>query len=273
MSYKHMNHLNVLVADFDESVAHFQDVFGAQLILDMPRDEWHAGLVTLGTVIFELFAPNGYLLNARFGPHYIGVEYQIAEEIENARKDVRQRGIRIIRDIGVAFHTHPADTFGVAIEIYDRSFHDETAPIQYNYLEPIKPIEYWRDQHPLGLCGLKRYSIAVSDIRHATRFFQGFTNANVMYEEARPAVNARAVGLRIGDSVAELLTPVADGPLQRFLARYGDGIRSTVFQVGNLEQAKSYLVGRGIRILPGDAPNAFSVAPEENQGLLFEFSE
>jgi catechol 2,3-dioxygenase-like lactoylglutathione lyase family enzyme len=270
VTFLHMNHLNAVVDGFDESVAHFRDLFGAQLISDMPRPEWHACLITIGTVIFELFAPHDDLLHARFGPHYIGVEYQVPDTTV-ARRATGIRGMRIIRDLGVAFHTHPADGFGIALEFYDHSFHDEVPPTPF--LEPIKPIEYWRDEHPLGCTGLKRYSVAVSDFAAATKFFQDLTNADILYEAPRPAVGARAIGLALGDTVVELLTPLEAGPIERFLARYGDGIRSTVFSVRDLRQAQSYIISRGFTLEPGDAPDTLAMAPEENRGLLFEFSE
>jgi catechol 2,3-dioxygenase-like lactoylglutathione lyase family enzyme len=274
ISCLHMNHLNALVEGSEESVAHFRDLFGAQFLLDLP--EFQSCLIIIGPVIFELFLPTDYLLNARLGPHYVGVEYQVPDTAE-ARRAVQARGIRLLGDIGVAFHTHPNDTFGVAVEMYHRNFHTQGPP--NGYLEPIRSPRYWSDEHPLGLTGLKRYSIVVADLPAATNFFREFLNATVVYEEARPAVGARAVGLALGDTVAELLTPSGaggaggTGEIQRFLARYGDGIRSTVFAVRDLERARSYFAGRGITLRPGDAPGTLAIAPEDNQGLLFEFSE
>jgi catechol 2,3-dioxygenase-like lactoylglutathione lyase family enzyme len=269
-NFLHMNHINAVVDDFDASVAHFRDLYGAQFISDLPRTEWHACLVVIGGVIIELFVPHDDLLHARIGPYYIGVEYQVPD-VENAREIVQARGMRVIRDIGTAFHTHPADGFGVAWEFYGHNFHDVPPPTRF--LEPIKPISHWRDEHPLGCDGLKRYSVVVSDLDAALKFFRELIGAPVVYEEARPSAGARAVGLRLGDTVAELLTPVGDGRVERFLARYGDGIRSCVFSVRDLEQAKSYFGAQGIDLQPGDAPDTLAIAPEDNRGLLFEFSE
>ena len=263
----HMNHINAVVEGLDD-VDHFRDLYGAQLILDLP--EFQSCLITIGTVIFELFLPQDYLLNARFGPHYVGLEYQVPDT-GDARGAVQARGIRILGDIGVAFHTHPADTCGVAVEIYHRNFHTEGPP--NGYLEPIKPVDYWRDEHPLGFTGLMRYSVAVSDAEATTKFFRDFMNATILYEAPRPAVGARAVGLALADTVAEILTPTEDGVLQRYLARYGDGIRSTVLAVRDLQQAQAYFTDRGITLQPGDAPDTLAIAPEDNCGLLFEFSE
>jgi catechol 2,3-dioxygenase-like lactoylglutathione lyase family enzyme len=265
-----MNHINAMVEDFEKGVDHLRDLFGAQFNLDLPGDHWHACLITIGGVMFEVFAPTEYLLHARLGPHYVGIEYQVPDADE-ARTEVQSRGMRVIRELGVAIHVHPAEAFGVAWEFFGRSFHDDPSPVPY--VEPLKPAAYWRDENPLGFTGLKRYSVAVSDLDSATEFFEDFLGGTVIYEQARPAVGARAVGLTLADTAAELISPIEAGPIERFLARYGDGIRSTVFAVRDLGQAKSYFADRGVALHPGDAPESLAIAPEDNLGLLFEFAE
>jgi catechol 2,3-dioxygenase-like lactoylglutathione lyase family enzyme len=265
----HMNHINAMVEDFEAGVDHLRDLYGAQFNLDLPGDHWHACLITIGGVMFEVFAPSQYLLHARFGPHYVGIEYQVPDADE-ARAEVLARGMRVIRELGVAIHVHPAEAFGVAWEFFGRSFHDDPPPVPY--VEPLKPSEYWLE-HPLGYTGLKRYSVAVSDLESATEFFESFLGAKVIYRQARPAVAAQAVGFTLDDTVAELISPIGPGPIERYLARYGDGIRSTVFGVRDLDQASRYFSDRGITLHAGDAPETLAIAPEDNLGLLFEFSE
>ena len=156
------------------------------------------------------------------------------------------RGIRILGHIGVAFHTHPADTFAIAVEFYHRNINAQGPP--KGYLEPVRPAQYWSDEHPLGITGLKRYSVVVADLSVATTFFGAFMGATVLYEEERPTVEARAVGLVLADSVIEFLTPTGVGDGEIGLARNGDGIRSTVFAVRDLERVRSYFAGRGITL-------------------------
>jgi catechol 2,3-dioxygenase-like lactoylglutathione lyase family enzyme len=265
----HMNHINAMVEDYERGVGHLCDLYGAQFNLDLPGDHWHACLITIGGVMFEVFAPSQYLLHARFGPHYVGIEYQVPDANE-ARDEVLARGMRVIRELGVAIHVHPAEAFGVAWEFFGRSFHEDPPIVQY--VEPLKPPSYWRE-HPLGYTGLKRYSVAVSDLESATEFFQDFLGATPIYQEARPAVAARAAGFTLADTVAELISPIGPGPIERYLARYGDGIRSTVFAVSDLDEARRYFAERGVTLHPGDAPDTLAIAPEDNLGLLFEFSE
>ncbi len=266
-----MNHLNAVVDDYDESVTRFTELYGAQVIMDMRRDEWHACLIVFGgAVIFELFAPHDDLLHARFGPYYVGVEYQVTD-VEAARQAIIALGGRVLRELGVAFHAHPAECYGVAWEFYGESFHAVPPPTPY--LEPIRPVSYWADGHPLGCIGLKRYSLAVEDLDAARGFLEGVVNGAFLYEADRPAIGARAVGVTLADTVVELLAPTGEGVIRRHVARWGDGIRSTVFQVKDLKGARAYFRAKGVELIAGDAPDTLAIRPEDNCGILFEFCE
>src|SRR5579871_2969374 len=141
-----LNHMNLVLEDYVASVAHLQAVYGAELMVEFPQKEWQACLVDLGRGIMELFVPYDFLVSARYGPHHVGVEYQA--DIETVRAAIAERGIRVIRDIGLAMHTHPADCFGIAFEFYGGSFHER----EWDLLGGrMKPASYWRDAHPLGI--------------------------------------------------------------------------------------------------------------------------
>jgi len=265
---RRMSHPNLVLEDYDASLAHFTKVFGAELILDMPRAEWHACLIDIGGVIIEIFAPPAFMLNSRQGPHILGIEYEA--DMTEVRAAVADHGVRIFRDLDVALHTHPADGFGVDFEFYQGSFYKNEPPV---LLKPVMPAEYWRDQHPLGLMGLKAYTLAVSDIAAADRFIKSFISGEPIYDEARPAIGARAVGLQVADCVVELLSPTGAGSLQRELQRIGEGMHSLVFRVRNLEQARGYFTERDVELIAGTAPDRFAIAPAANRGVYFEFSE
>jgi hypothetical protein len=262
------SHLNVVLEDYDASLAHFQDIYGAEFLLDLPKTEWHACLIEIGNVMFEIFAPHNFLLNSRHGPHYQGIEYEA--EMKEVREVIAALGVRNMRELQVALHTDPADCYGADLEFYEGSFWDNNPPHLTNL---AKPISYWRDEHPLGLTGLKAYTFAVPDIDAASKFFQSFIGGEPVYEAARPAIGARAVGLKVADSVLELVTPVGDGTLMREMMITGQGIRSTVFRTRNLEQARRHLASKGLELVPGSAPDTFAVPAAANRGLLFEFSE
>lgn len=260
--------MNVVLEDFDASVAQLAASYGAEFVVDIPQKEFHAGLVAFGQVIFELFVPHDYLICSRYGPHHLGLEYQA--EMDEVRAAVADHGLRIVRDIGLALHTHPADCFGVSYEFYDGEFHTRDWPMLGG---PIKPAAYWRDAHPLGLTGLVGHSHAVWDIAAASAFLQSFLAAEPIYEEARPAIAAQAQGLRVADATIELLTPTGPGALRQHLLDHGQGIRSTILGVRDIEQARGYFTERGIAMTDGAIPGSLAVPAEANLGLIFEFTE
>ena len=262
------SHMNIVVEDFDASVAHMKELYGAELILDLPTESWHACLVEIGNVILELFAPKDFIIVSRLGPHHLGVEYKA--DVDEARVAAADHGVRVIRELKVAFHGNPADALGVDYEFYAGSFHENDPPI---LSQPLKPASYWRDEHPLGVTGQKGYTHAVADLEEASRFLQSFLLATPRYEAERPALGARAVGLEVGDGIVELLAPSGPGPLQDELYRTGQGILSTVFSVRDVEQARRYFTERGTTVVDGTAPGSIAVAPEENRGIRFEFAE
>jgi len=262
-----VNHINVVLEDYDEMIEHYARVFDGTSILDLPRDTWHACLLEFGRVIFELFAPTDFFLHTRYGPHYIGIEYQV-EDFDAARAKIEERGIRVARDLGVAVHTNPADCHGVSLELFGGFFHDSD-----RLQAPMRPAEYWRDEHPLGLTGLKAVTVAVNDLAQGVEDFRAVFACDVAYEIERPAIGAQAVGLQIADAVLEVVAPTGDGELQQHLLAHSEGIRSTVFGVRDLDQAASVLREKGVELVPGSAPDMLAIAPEQNLGVLFEFAE
>jgi hypothetical protein len=262
-----VNHINLVLEDYEKVVDHLDKVFDGRIILDMPKDLWHANLTDVGRVILEVFAPADFFLHTRYGPHYIGIEYQV-EDLEAAREVCASRGIRVARELGAAFHSNPADCHGVSLEMYEGYFHDSD-----RLHAPMRSADWWRDEHPLGLDGLRAVTVAVNDMEEGLADFQAIFHNEVLYDEARPADGARAVGLHIADAVLELVAPQGDGPLRDHLIAHSEGIRSTVFGVRDLDQARRHLSGHGIDLVPGSADGRWAIPPEQNLGVIFEFTE
>ena len=262
-----VNHMNVVLEDFDASMAHLRDLFGAEFLLDMPQTEWHAALIAFGGVIIEPFVPHAFLLNARYGPHWLGIEYQA--DMEEVRETIAACGIRIARDIKVAVHTHPDDCFGVSFEFYDQSFHEREWPLLGRRMLPA---DYWRDEHPIGLTGLKAFTVAVHDLDAASAFLQRLFATEIAYEARRSGVSAHARGFRVGDAHIELLAPDGEGALSDHLAKHGQGIRSTVYGVRDVKQACDYFTKRGVQPRPAAAADGFALPASATLGVMFEFS-
>jgi hypothetical protein len=260
--------MNVVVADFAQSVAHFEDLFGGVFMKDLDGPNWHAYLIEIGGVIFEPFVPRNFMLHGRIGPHYLGVEYEA--DMTEARAVVAEHGIRIMRDIRDAFHTDPFDGFGVDYEFFGETFYGAGAK---HVTTPTKPIGHWVDGHPVGFTGLSGYTHAVADIEAASGFLQGFLGATPVFEADRPLLGARSIGLRVADDLVQLVSPIGPGQLLDEMLATGQGIRSTVFGVIDLEHARRHFIGRGLELHPGTLPGSLAIDPRDNLGLRFEFVE
>ncbi len=262
-----VEHLNLVHDDYDATVEHYRRLYGGVVVFDRLQPTWHACLVDVGGVLFEIFAPNEFFLHTRYGPHYLGVEYHV-DDMAAVRETLAACGIRIARDLDVAVHAHPADCHGVSLEFFDDSFHENEELLD----RPMPAATYWRDEHPLGLTGLRGYTVAVHDLANALADFRAVLDAEVRDEQRRDALGATGVGLLVGGAVLELVAPDGDGPLQQHLRAHGEGIRSTVFGVNDLDRARAYFTERGIDLVPGTAPDTFAIPAEMNRGVIFEFA-
>lgn len=277
----HMTHLNALVEGYEDTIEHFEKTFGGQVNFRVPGapddpDDTDACVFTVGYVIFEFFAPRrraergqGRLLE-RFGEHYLGIEFQVPD-VAAARASCAELDIRIINDRGHMFFTYPGSCLGLSLELWEGNFYESLGPDSPQ--GPLHPRAYWRDEHPLGLDGLKRVSVAVADLDAASERLAVVTGATPMNREPRPLAAAVGSEFQLGDTVVELMAPTGPGPVASFLERYGEHMRSTVFRAADLGRVEKYLGEQGLSVVTGDRDDTLAVLPEQNHNLLFEFSE
>lgn len=264
---RRVSHTNIVIENFDAGVEFLQNVYGGSFMSDLPGPNWHACLIEVGGLIVELFEPKHFMLHGRIGPHYLGIEYE--SDMDEARAAVADHDIRIMRDIGEAFHTDPMTSLGVDYEFYGGTFYGPDASHVKTF---SRSPEHWA-AHPIGYAGFVGCTHAVVDIDAASAFLQSFVGARPVYEATREGINARAIGLRIADDICELVSPIGDGILRREMMTTGHGIRSTVYRVNNVAATRAYFEGKGLRVIAGTAPGSISVDPRDNLGLLFEFIE
>jgi Glyoxalase-like domain len=190
----HPNHINAIVDGYEATIEHFRDRVGFTLDRRIPDsgDGTDACLMTLGGVMFEFFAPKergergqGRLL-ARYGDHYVGIEYHVPD-VTGAREFARESGIRIINDLGAAFFTYPGSSFGIAFEIYDGDFKQLAQPARYR-----------ETQHPLGLTGLARLSVAVESVEAAVTRLHELAEVAEIGPVSRPGLRPGACRCRSG---------------------------------------------------------------------------
>ena len=282
LALQRLCHVNAVVESYERSLAHVAKRWGAVVNFEVPDNgERRAFLCTLGDVIFELVVPNdptsltgrGARL-ARYGNHYDGLEFSVAS-VDDARRTCQELGLEVIADQGSFFYTSSDDCLGVSWEIFGQDWHELLAPdsaASHGWV-PVPPRAHWSDEHAWGLLGLHRISLVVEVLEIAVARLAAVSGAEVLYRCERGPAVADAVGLRVGDTVIELLAPAGEGPVRRFLDRYGERLRATVFCVGDLDALERSAAQQGIDLVEGDAPGTRAIRPADNLGLLFEFTE
>jgi catechol 2,3-dioxygenase-like lactoylglutathione lyase family enzyme len=268
-------HINQLLKDFDGANEFYRDVFAAREYMRnyFEGEQRDASLFLIGDTCIELFSPRtdtsalGRQL-ARFGDSWHSFEWKVPD-LAAAKEVLESRGIRIATYMENGFlMTHPRDTYGMVLELCPLEMQGDLR------LLPDWSPDYWRDEHPLGISGLNCMSSAVADLDETLAFFVEVFGAQPCYEVDRPAIKGRAAGLRFPDHVLELVQPTDDtGSVAAYIARYGPRLRTIVFRVTDLEAATRYLHDKGVRTVTGDFHGSMAIDPQDNFGVLWQFTE
>jgi 4-hydroxyphenylpyruvate dioxygenase-like putative hemolysin len=96
------------------------------------------------------------------------------------------------------------------------------------------------------------------------------TGTRITYDEPRPLVSGRAVGVGLADHVIEFVGATGEGPTMDFVNAHGERMHSVAFNVSDLGAAEDFLQSKGIRTLPGSATGRLYLDPAATHGSLIE---
>jgi methylmalonyl-CoA epimerase len=127
--------------------------------------------------------------------------------------------------------------------------------------------------------GVRRVSIAVTNLAAALAFYRDGLGLRVLRDITLPERGVRLVRLEAGPTVIELMESTEpSSAVADFLARRGPGLHHIAVEVGDLELEMRTLLARGFQLLdqePRDGPEgriAF-VHPASAGGVLIELNE
>jgi catechol 2,3-dioxygenase-like lactoylglutathione lyase family enzyme len=190
---------------------------------------------------------------ARFGPRLHSVAWYV-DDLENAVESLRSHGVRLVDVAGRLIETrqqaaqvkyvwtHPKDSYG-SLE-FARLNRDFTTDPR---MQPHWSSSFWRDHHPLGICGPLRITITTRDVAAAARFYAAVLHAK---EVAAPHPQFNGRSFRVGsDTIIDLLDAAHED-----VGAFGDGIFGMSFEVKDIERAAQFLtqVGLPMRRTGGD---------------------
>ena len=163
--------------------------------------------------------------------------------------------------------THPKDSYGMILEMCPHDMANDPR------LEPGWTPAPWRE-HPMGIDGLDCIGVAAADPQGAVEFLVTLVGAEQVYEVDRPAIKARATGLRVADHIIEIVGATdPDSPVGAYAAAPGPALRSIRFKVRDLASVDRHLASKGLRTSPGDFDGSLALEPADNYGVLWQFAE
>jgi catechol 2,3-dioxygenase-like lactoylglutathione lyase family enzyme len=274
LSVEKVIHVNQVLGDFAGANRFYADVFGAREYMNNydEGEDRDASLFVIGDTCIELFSPRGpgSLLGrnlARFGDSWHSFEWKVSD-LEEASTAFETRGVRVTTyRPGSFFMTHPKDGHGLLFELCPDDMANDPR------VEAGWTPAWWRDEHPLGIDRLHSVGAAVGDLDAAAAFLSDLTATDVLYRTTRPGVGEVA-GLFIGDTCIELVQPDGDAsPVAAYIERYGPRVRSLQFRVRDVGAVCDHFARHGLRTRRGDGDGWVALEPDDNYGVLYQFTE
>ena len=127
---------------------------------------------------------------------------------------------------------------------------------------------------------LDHVAIVVKDLEATLALYTGTLGFEQAYREIVPDQGIEAVGLRAGDSVVELLRPLAeDSPVARFRGDADTKLHHTAYRVDDIVAKLAELKARGVRLIdetPRRGAHGNRIAflhPRSTGGVLIELCQ
>ncbi|MCG0276744.1 MAG: methylmalonyl-CoA epimerase [Thermosediminibacteraceae bacterium] len=122
--------------------------------------------------------------------------------------------------------------------------------------------------------------IAVKSIEEASKIYTELLGLKMRGVEEVADQKVKVAFIPVGESEVELLESTdPEGPIAKFIEKYGEGIQHIAFQVDDIEKALEELKQKGVRLIDekprygaGGAKIAF-IHPKATKGVLIELCE
>jgi catechol 2,3-dioxygenase-like lactoylglutathione lyase family enzyme len=273
LSIERLGHVNNIVSEVKSLRGPYVDIFGADVFSDWTNSEVGSAnsLLLVSDTCVEIFGIEdeesilGKYLR-RHGPGWHSLEWTVPSQPE-AEEVVKSRNIRITDRADDAYAwLHPKQCHGLLVELSTHHF-----PGDSRDKEGWTP-RYWSEDHPLGVVGLNCIRVMSHEPPAAAEWLADLTATDVSYDEPRPGVSGRAVGVALPGHVIEFFGPTGEGPTQDLLASRGERIHSVTFDVKDIDAALAFLSEQGIGTRPGTADGRVFLDEGSTAGSLFELA-
>jgi len=270
LTISRLGHANNIVGNIDDLREAYSGIFGADFFRNWtnPAVGSANSLLLVGDTCVEIFGvvdPRSVFGRyvSRYGPGWHSLEWTVPSQLA-AEEIAAERNIRVSdRAEGYAW-LHPKDCHGLLLEVSEAHFAGDSRDV-----EGWTP-SYWADEHPLGIVALDCIRALSAAPLKAAEWLAELTGTDVSYDEVRPDIAGRAVGVGLPGHVLEFLGPDGNGQTQDMLSAHGGRIHSVAFAVKDLDGAVQYLDSKGVATTRGTEDGRVFLDTASTAGSVFE---
>jgi hypothetical protein len=245
----------------------YEDVFGGLMFMgvDAPSylesEDRLASLIMISDLCIETMAPRMPVnekkpvgkFYAKYGQHLHSVGY-LVDDLPGLGDRMIEDGIYIGRPGGgkiermepevMYFYPSPRDTGGLMVELCRT--HMPNDPRENESWSSI--VKQWERSHPLGIKRMLYVTLGCENLDVAVKRYVETLQAVPIAAGVDATGEFKFHTLALGDCLLQLAEPlVADSPLGRHVARWGNLIYSITFRVNDLDSAETWLNSKGVR--------------------------
>lgn len=293
MALREFFHLIHVVDDLAEADELYDRLFAPQWFMKHRWADHEARWASLGMIgdfMLETIkaGPNDQFprkpltrFHRRFGQHFHSLAWYVDDEaMQPFFRRLRAGGVRVAMpgggffpngdiDPGITIFSHPKDLGGqlefVKREIYER-LDLRARP------EEWKGVDWWRDEHPLGIVTMSHMTQVVRDVTRTATQYEQLLGGKLIHELRVP--ERTSIFVFVGDeTIVELAEPTeADSLLRRDLAANGEITHGATFLVRDLDAVERHVVRLGITVA-SRAASTLALDPASTFGAPWSFTD
>ena len=241
-----IDHLNFLVKDLEEGTKFFGDLLNLDWRYIEDKENDIKGVISSpGVFLISPLTKDGptarHLAKKGEGMAVIGFE------VENYKDAIGHFKSRGIRQVGPGLF-HPKDAHGVMIALCppERALRWRRGTYANGTMAPLPPFAYrYPNDKAIRVTSLHHVNFLVKDIDAAGKLFGDLLGLEWRRTGNNVGNDYKGLRSQIGISLITPLTP--DGPVDRALAKRGEGISIVMLAVENSKNAWEHFKARGIR--------------------------
>ncbi|REE86203.1 methylmalonyl-CoA epimerase [Paenibacillus taihuensis] len=122
--------------------------------------------------------------------------------------------------------------------------------------------------------GIDHIAIAVRSIDDSLAYYTEELKLPLVHDELLPSAGVRLAYVQAGPIMIQLVQPIGETPIRKFLEEKGEGLHHLCFEVQDIPETLTQLVGESeTRVVMGGRDRRAAFLSAHSNGLILELTE